>query len=126
MIKKSITVYIAIALLLLVVLSVVFNAMYVNHISSELTKMLDALPLRASGDSSQKIQDVREYFDKHYTRLGLSVNYTHLARIEELMTSLLSYSDSSDTDMYLAELALLKESVRALARNERFSMRNIF
>ena len=126
MIKKNITVYIAIALLSVVVIGVVVNAIYVNHISSELTEMLDTLPLRASGDSSQKIQDVRKYFDKHYTSLGLSVNYTHLARIEELIISLLSYSDSSDTDMYLAELALLKESVRALARNERFSMRNIF
>ena len=126
MTKRNITVYIAIILLLAVALFVIINALFVNHVSGKLIKELNSLPADTSSDASEVIQKIRKYFDKHHTALGLSVSYTHLARIEELMTSLLSYSDSSNTDMYRAELELLKEAVHALARNERFSMRNIF
>jgi hypothetical protein len=114
-------------IVLLVAVLVAVNAAYVTHVSTKLDSMWRALPSTPDPTSTpDAIRRMAEYFDRHETRLGISISFTTLDTIKERMIRLEAYAKKDDEHEYAATLASLGTGIKDLNRHERFHSHNIF
>ncbi len=117
---------IALALLLLLVAAVVWNAAYIHGVTEALLGKLDSLPSAPATDQTPAaVKWIRDEFDRQTTLLQITVPGSTIDRIRESLCLLELYAASGDVSQYAAALVLLREQVEAMAHPEKLSLSNI-
>lgn len=106
-------------LLFLLIALVILNAWYVRSTTDRLIAEVQALPDVPKEDTVTQIEALQTEFDRHEGWLRLTVNYTLIDKISELITSLKSYAEANVSTDYLATRALLLDAINDVGRLER-------
>lgn len=119
------TFFVSISIFLLLISVIIMNSFYINRISEQL--MSAAKKITApNGDRSIALSDFSNLWHKNRNKISLSVNYVYIENIGERLAAVKAAHLRGDNDMFLHELAMLKEEIRELNRLERFSSINLF
>lgn len=113
-------------LLLLVIVSVIFNAIYVQYVSDSLKNMLSRLPCEPSETAANMADVIFSYLKKHETFLSFSVPYQTLDRCMELAVSLRVYATIRSPIEYKVTKTLLMDVLQDVERLEQLKLKNIF
>ena len=117
-------------LLFMLALLLIFNSLYVHHVTNQLSDMEESLPERLPRESPQQtiatIEKIQAYLKKHEVLLGISVSYTSIDRMTELSLTLTTCVHLHAEYDYTATRALLIDAIDDAARLEKLSARNIF
>ena len=106
-------------LFLLMLCTVLFNALYINRISSDLTNRLDALPDVDDERCLEEALHFCELWEKKSKSVSLSVGYPVVDRITEQAALLAACAECGDLYGYRSAIALLYDAVEDLQRLER-------
>ncbi len=117
---------IALAILLLLVAAVAWNAVYVCGVAESLLEKLDELPSVPAADPTAAAKAISREFDGEMPRLEVTVPGAALDRIRESLRLLVIYAESGDASRYAAAIVCLRERIEAMARPEKLSMDNLF
>ena len=112
-------------LCLLMVVGVTANAIYVNHLSSQLLARLEAFPDTPGTTPEHSAQDFLDFWLSHAEWIKLSAGFQATDRITEYALTVLAAVETGDAYGYRSAMALLKDAVDDLARHERFSFENL-
>ena len=114
------------AVLLVVILLVVCNAMFVERMEANLLSKLAALPAEPNPSTTPaEVAALREHLESREALLGISVSYTVIDKAAEALRSLEASAASGDTDQYQVTLSVLSDMLEDIGRLERLSLKNI-
>ena len=118
---------IALAILILLVAAVAWNAAYVCGVAESLLEKLDELPsVPAADPTAAAAKAIAREFDGEMPRLEVTVPGAALDRIRESLRLLVLYAESGDASRYAAAIVCLRERIEAMARPEKLSMDSLF
>lgn len=116
----------AAVILLLVVGTVILNAVYIHHTARELNEAVEALPAVPDPVNTPAIvAGIRESLEQKAPLLGITVAYATIDRVSEALIALESYARTGDLRQYDATLALLSDLIEELTRTERMTLDTI-
>ncbi len=104
---------------------IVFNAIYINKVTTRLQNALDELPDIFSPDCAVRAQELLAYWEKHEPYVGLSVSFTVVDRLTEQAILLAACAEGGDVFGFQSALALVKDCVQDVRRLEQFSIANL-
>ena len=114
------------AVLLLVILLTVCNALFVAKTEAALLKEMAALPsVPDPVTTPSQVASLRAHLESKEALLGISVSYTVIDKATEALRSLEASAAIGNTEQYRATLATLADMLEDIGRLERFSMKNI-
>lgn len=116
----------AAAILLLVVIGVICNALYIRHTTDQLMEWVDALPeVPTPQETPRAIGQIRERLEKKVPLLGITVPYSIIDRVSEALINLEACARAGDRLQYTETLALLRDLVEEIGRTEKITVKNI-
>ena len=104
---------------------IVFNAIYINKVTTRLQNALEELPDISSPDCTKQAREVLAYWEKHEPYVGLSVSFTMIDRLTEQAILLAACAECEDVFGFQSALALLRDCVQDVRRLEQFSIANL-
>lgn len=120
---KSLTV--SLILLVLMLICVVWNYIYINEVSAQMDRLLDALPDVDSPDCTAHAARICDYWAAHVDTVGLSVCYTTVDRVSEQAATLQACAACGDSYGFSTALILLRDAIEDMRRLEAFSIGNL-
>ena len=102
------------------------NYIYINDVSDELYRQLDAMPDAEAPNCIMAANALCEYWEKHVDIVGLSVSYTIVDRLSEQAATLVACAECGDFYGFRTALALTRDAVGDMRRLETFSIGNLF
>lgn len=105
---------------------IVFNYLYINRVSDELTVMAYDIPAVGGDGRYAAVSRLDEYWQEHQNRVGLSVSFVELNRVSDAITSMKSYAASGEDADFECTRELLLNAIREMRRLEAFTIGNIF
>ncbi len=117
----------AAGVLLLILLAVLGNALFVRGVSDRMTEAVDTLPPIPDPQATPAaVEAIRRDYEGVLPYLSVTINYSTLARVGELLRSLERYAAAGDDAQYAATLATLRALIADLGRGERPAAENLF
>ena len=105
-------------------LTMIFNYLYINSTSDELTKLAESLSLDDS-DCLEKINELEEKWEKSYLIFSLTVSFKDLDYLGETLLALKSSAESTNALEFVRYQVLFIDAIDGVRRLERFSIINI-
>lgn len=115
----------AVLLFCLLIGGTVWNYLYINDLSEDLTTQVDALSAFGSDSLLSECRKIQEVWEKNGIFAGLSVGYSVLDRVSEQAVSLSACAESGDYYGFCVARDLLKDALKDFRRLECFSAENL-
>ena len=114
---------ISLILFLCLITVISFNSIYVNRTAHEISRLVSLTS--AEDDSSEAIETLLFYWEKHHPLLSLSVSFRELDKTQELLIMLEYNYKVGNAAEFEKTKQLLYDSADDLGRLERFSIENL-
>ena len=113
-------------ILVLVLIGVIFNALYIQNTTTVLLHSVDNLPPVPSPVTTPfQIAAIQAMLRNHAPVLGITVPYSAIDRVSEALINLEACARVQDCLQYTETLALLRDLVKELSRTEKVTLENI-
>ncbi len=119
------TFWCSLGVFLLLIGAIVFNFIYVNRTADELIRLTENVPEDPTG-ADEALEALAGYWKSNRDFLGMSVSYTELNRVDDLIVAMQSHGKQAETADYLCDRALLLPAICEIRRLEQFHVWNIF
>ena len=116
---------ISLCLFVLLIGTIIGNAVYVHRVSAHLRTVTDSLCFE-NGQTAQALDALATYWDKHRPFVALSIGYRDLDHVCETMIFLRAAYDTRNASDFESYRRLLLDAADEISRLERFSVENLF
>ena len=116
---------ISLLLLLLLLCGIAGNAIYINHVANDMSRMTEALPDIGEEGCVEAAASLRDYWERNVPYVGLSVGYPVTDRVSEQAAVLSACAACGDLFGYRSALALLQDAIGDVRRLEKLSIENL-
>ena len=118
---------VAVAILLLIIAGVVWNAVWIHRTVDTLTAELSELPAFPDAEQTPTaVAAVQAQFEARLPLLQITVQDAELDRIREAFVTLKVRAESGDAEGYAVSLAVLRTRIAALKSFETWACGNLF
>ena len=112
---------------------IISNMFFIKSTEETLLKMIKEIEVTDSITNNENrkktidsISDLQKYWQDQKDLVAISVSYTQISRISELIQSLRSYYESDEIGEYQNTKELLKLTINQIGKQEQFLWSNIF
>lgn len=114
------------AVLILILVSVMINGFYVRNTAEELIDAAENLPSTPDPVTTPlAIQEMRDFLERNEPILGITIPCSIISDVSEALRRLEICALAGDNMQYAEIRALLGDLIRELARNEKLLLQNI-
>ena len=106
---------------LLMLGTIVGNALYINKVETKMSRMLNELPEIDAEGCEEAVRELETYWSRNVRFVVLSVNFSTADRVSEEVATLAACARVGDFYGFHSALALLRDAVGDMIRMERFS-----
>lgn len=111
--------FLTVLLFVLMLTTIVCNALYINRIAFDMQKSIDELPDIGHDRCAEFAEAFYNNWSKKTALVGLSVSYPILDRITEQAALLVACAECGDLYGYRSAIALLRDAIEDMERLEK-------
>jgi len=113
----------SVALLLILTVIIIGNVFYINQSTEEIRRLTESITVSAEADA---VNALKEYWKKHKKYFALSVSYSSLDEICDLVIKIESAYKAGNSTALEKNKELLFDELIGITRFEKISLENIF
>ena len=119
------TLFITVAVFILLCTAMTLNYRYINDTAEELTALTSSLDITNKEDCEAKVIKIKEKWEKSTDIFSLSVSFREIDYLGEVLISLSHYCEEGNAGEFERYRLLLLDAIEGVSRLERFSVLNI-